>query len=108
MPVNKKKRRANRKAKRLEKAREIRSAASLELQALKDGRVSLRDVLEEPENTSLGHVKIYNVLVRAPHLGEAGAKKILLSAKVWPMDRLDAISRWDLDEIMKSLPPRAK
>jgi hypothetical protein len=108
MPVNKKKRRSNRKLKRLEKARLIRSVASSELQALKEGRITLRDVLEEPENTSLGHVKIYNVLCRAPHLGEAGAKKILLSSKVWPMDRLDAISRWDLDEIMKYLPPRAK
>jgi hypothetical protein len=96
------------KEKRLRKARKTRSQISSDFAALRNGHITLRDVLEDPESTSLGRVVVYDVLRRSPHLGKAGAKKILLTSKVWPMDRLNDISKWDRDEILKCLPPRAK
>jgi hypothetical protein len=93
---------------RLEKARRVRRRTSAELVALSSGRVSLRDVLEDPRKTPLRRARIYDVLRRAPHISDAGAKKILLGSQIWPLTKLGDLSKYDRDSILKYLPPRAK
>jgi hypothetical protein len=95
-------------AKRLKKARKIRRHTASEFQRLRNGSLSLRDVLESPEELFLRHCDIWDVLRRAPHLGPAGAKKILISAEIWPHTRIENLSRWELDQILSYLPPRAR
>lgn len=82
---------------------------SRDLNALRDARIELHDALASPGSfPGLSRVRVYDVLRRAPHLGNTGAKKILLTTKVWPLDRLGEVSQFDRDEIIKCLPPRAK
>ncbi len=94
--------------KRLAKARRIRTRIGLEFKRLEKGQITLRDVLEDPSETPLRRARIYDVLRRSPHMGKSGAKKVLLDAQVWPLDKLGDIELYDREEILKSLPPRAE
>ena len=96
------------KQRQLAKARRVRSSITDETRALKNDRITLQSVLEDPESFSLGRCRVFDVLRRAPHLGEKGAKKVLLEAKVWPLDRLRDVPLFDREEILKCLPPRAR
>lgn len=96
------------KKKRLVLARRTRDLRASEFARMRDGEFHVRDVLEDPESFSIGSCKLYDLLRRAPHLGTAGAKKICINSRVWPMDRVVDISKWDRDVICQSLPPRAK
>jgi hypothetical protein len=71
--------------------------------------IDLRDALEAPERyQGLSRCQVYDVLRRAPHLGPKGAKKILLTAKVWPLSRLGNLEAIERAEILRCLPPRAR
>lgn len=94
--------------KRLAKARRIRTRIGAEFRRLENGQIALRDVLEDPSETPLRRARIYDVLRRSPHMGKSSAKKILLQEGIWPLDRLGELSKFDRDEILKSLPPRAE
>jgi hypothetical protein len=96
------------RTKRLEKARRVRRRTGLSLRALRDGRITLYGALEEPQTSSLRHAKIFDVLRAAPHISDAGAKKILLTARVWPLTKLGDLEKIEVDEILKCLPPRAR
>jgi hypothetical protein len=87
----------------------MRSRMGHDLNALRDARIDLRDALENPGSfLGLSRVRIYDVLRRAPHLGNTGAKKILLTAKVWPLTRLGELEVIERYEILRCLPPRAR
>lgn len=96
------------KEQRLARARKVRQRTGLALRALADHQIELWDALEEPQNTPLRKAAIYDVLRRAPHISDAGAKKILLTAQVWPLTKLGDLEKIERDEILKSLPPRAR
>jgi hypothetical protein len=82
---------------------------SREIALLRDASIDLRDALEHPGSfLGLSRCRVYDVLRHAPHMGNTGAKKVLLTARVWPLDRLGQISQYDREEILRSLPPRAK
>jgi hypothetical protein len=76
---------------------------------MRDKRIDLRDALASPGSfPGLSRARVYDVLRHAPHLGNTGAKKILLTCKVWPLDRLKDVSQYDREEIIKCLPPRTR
>jgi hypothetical protein len=82
---------------------------SRDIDALRDARIELRDALDDPGSfLGLSRCRVYDVLRHAPHMGNAGAKKVLLTSKVWPLDRLGEVSQYDREEIIKCLPPRAR
>lgn len=93
--------------KRLEKARRVRRRTGLALRHLRTGQFTLQDALEDPEGV-LGNARIFDVLRNAPHISDAGAKKILLVSRVWPLTKLKDLEKIELDEIRKCLPPRAR
>jgi hypothetical protein len=91
--------------KRLRKGRKIRIHMTEELKALEQGKVNIKDVLEEPE----GYMKratIYTVLNATPKLGPAGVKKVLQATDTWPHDRIGHLSLETRRDILKHLPPR--
>lgn len=98
----------DKKERNLKRARRIKSSIALDLRRLKTGNITLRSVLEDPESTSLKHCAVFNVLKSAPHLGEKGAKRVLLEAKVWPYDKLGTIDQFHREEILSNLPARAR
>ncbi len=104
----KKIKRANRKEKRLKQARAQRSEVAAAFDRMHDGGKTLREHLEDPTESVLARVDIWDILRRSPHLGRAGAKKILMESKVWPHDKLGDISLYDREELIKALPPRAR
>ena len=76
--------------------------------ALKNGRITLESVLKDPESCSLGRLQVYALLSKAPKLGKKGAKKVLLHAGIWPLDRVRDIDLYQREEIIKALPPRVR
>jgi hypothetical protein len=92
----------------LKRAREIKSHINSEFGALSDGRISLQEILQRPQEFEMRRCDVFDVLRRAPKLGRTGAKKILLGSRVWPHDKLGRLSRMELDEILSWLPPRAR
>ena len=91
--------------KRLRKGRRIRIQMTHELRKLEEGKVNIKDVLEEPQ----GYMKratIYTVLNATPKLGPAGVKKVLQATGTWPHDRIASLSLETRRDILKQLPPR--
>jgi hypothetical protein len=99
---------ASRRTSNLTRARKIKSRINSEFAALSDGRITLRDVLESPEDYEMRRCDVYDVLRRAPKLGKIGAKKILLNCKIWPHDKLNVLDPMQLEDILSHLPPRAR
>ena len=93
--------------KRLRNARKKRVAAARYLDLLAAKKITLREVLEHPPK-SMGPVRLWTVLNRAPKLGEAGAKRCLQRAEVWPETRMDALTPEEAQRVLNSLPPRAR
>ena len=95
------------KAKRLAKGRKIRRHMSSELHRLSTGKIRLEDVLRDPSD-ALGRCRIYDVMRRAPKLGEEGTRKVLERYRVWPNDRLGSIPPEKRSVIIAALPERVK
>jgi hypothetical protein len=96
------------RSEQLQKARRIRSKMHLEKQRLASGDIHVVSVLEDPKAFSLGRLNVFALLRCAPGLSDKGAKKILLSAKIWPLDRVRDIDLYLREEIIRDLPPRAR
>lgn len=95
------------KERRLRNARRNKQAIAQSLKQLKDGTVRLEQILDD-RNGVMGRVRIWTILTHTPKIGEVGAKKILVSARVWPEDRLSTLDAKKVGRIIEALPPRAK
>lgn len=96
------------KAKRLQKARRVRHLIASEFRALESGQLNVSDALGNPSPV-LKRVKVYDVLRRVPGLGEETIKKVLgKHLRIWPMDRIGALSEKQRHDILAALPPRVK
>lgn len=93
--------------KRLREARARRREIASVFDALKNGRVTLESLLENPPRC-LGKVTINQVMMHAPGLGPEGIKKCLKRADVWPEDRLSQIPTDARLRVVEYLPPRAR
>jgi hypothetical protein len=93
--------------KRLSAARRKRSRISSQMRSLESGNLSIRSVLENPP-PDLGVVRIWDLLCHTHKVGEAGAKKILTHARVWPEDKLKDLDENARHRIVTCLPPRAR
>lgn len=98
----------DKKERNLKRARRIRSLTALDMRRLRSGDITLRSVLEDPQSTSLRFCGVFDVLKNAPNLGEKGAKRVLLESRVWPLDRLGALTVMQREEILMNLPARAR
>jgi hypothetical protein len=92
----------------LTRARRIKAAINDEFGLMKKGETSLVDVLRDPSQYQMRRCDIWDVLRRAPKLGEKGAKRVLLHAKVWPHDKLGDLTPSQRDDILAWLPARAR
>jgi len=102
------------RTKRLKSARKKRTQASKVLNLVESGQLSLTAVLNDYPNPThnwtqqIGHVRLFTVMKRTPGLGEAGIKRCLFKAKVYPMTRLDELTHEDIDRVIHYLPPRVQ
>jgi hypothetical protein len=96
------------KKKTLRRARKSRSQMSTEYGLLRDGDITLSELLQDPSGYSLARCTIWDVLRRSPKLGPKGAKRVLLESKVWPLDRLEDIDQFARETILSNLPARAR
>lgn len=102
------------RTKRLRNARKKRTQASKVMAMVETGQLSLEAVLTDyPRPThhwtrQIGHVRLFTVMKRSPGLGEAGIKKCLFKAKVYPMTRLDQLTDEEITRVIHHLPPRAR
>lgn len=92
----------------LTRARKIKAAINDEFGSMKRDEITLVDVLRDPSQYQMRRCDIWDVLRRAPKLGEKGAKRVLLYAGVWPHDKLGDLSTQQRDDILSWLPPRAR
>jgi hypothetical protein len=92
---------------RLAAARKRRHRIALAFDRLEKGQLFIEDVLEDPTHV-LGNVDIWDLLRRAHNMGEAGSRKVLEKAHVWPHTRVRALSEEDKHRIVQCLPPRAR
>jgi hypothetical protein len=91
--------------KNLKKARKVRTQIGHVLARLEDGDVSIQAMLNEPPDV-VKRIRIYDLLRRTPKLGQDGAKKVLMSAGVWPYDRVGAVPLEKRRKVIDALPPR--
>lgn len=92
---------------RLRKARRARTRAAQRLAQLEAGEVSLREILAElPQD--MKPVRLWTLLLRTPHLGESGARKVCEKSMVWPTTRLGNLEEEALVAVLNHLPPRVK
>lgn len=92
----------------LSRARKIKAKIGDEFGAMTRGEIELNDVLRNPEDFEMRRCDIWVVLRRAPKLGDKGAKRVLLRARVWPHDKLSELSPQQRDDILRELPARAR
>ena len=92
---------------RLREARQTRRRIASTFARMQSGALTLEDVLRSPP-PCLKHVRIHTVIEHAPKMGEAGTKKVLRLAGVWPTDCVGALSTAQCEKIIKYLPPRAR
>jgi hypothetical protein len=97
---------AHEKKKRLSKGRAIRHVRASALRALRQGELSIMDVLSDPQD--LSGSTVYTVLTNTPKLGEKGAQKVLEHLEIWPMKKLGLISPERRAELYGALPERVK
>jgi hypothetical protein len=93
--------------KRLARARKKRQAAARQLGLLESGSISLRQMLESPQ-PCMGPVRLWTVMKRTPKMGEAGIKRTLQRAQVWPETKLEDLTPQEVQRVLASLPPRAQ
>lgn len=97
------------KTKRTRAARKTRSQIARTFDALSDDQLNYSDVLKNsPAMSHMHRVRVFNVIRRLPHMGDDGAEKVLLKAKVWPLKRMRELTEDDRAAIIAALPPRAK
>lgn len=94
-------------SRRLRAARKQRLLTSQALNDLRYGVLHITDVLKDPP-PALSRVRIGYLLRTCPHYGEAGVKKTLIAARVWPEDRLGALPPEALSRIRDHLPERVR
>lgn len=94
------------RSRRLRNARKNKQAIARALESLKAGTTSLEHVLTH--DGVLSRCRVWTVLIHAPKLGETGAKKVLLQARVFPEDRLGNLDENAIQRIIEHLPPRAR
>jgi hypothetical protein len=94
------------RTKRLKNARKKRTQASRVLAHLEAGEVTIETLLSAPDY--IGHVRLFTLMKRTPGLGEAGIKKCLFKAKVYPMTRVDELTDTEISRVIHYLPPRVK
>lgn len=92
----------------LRKAREIRSVVTSQYSELRDGRITIREVIENPEDYEIGRCDLYDVLIHVPKLGKAGIRKILHRGRIWPHMRVVDLTEQQRHYIITHLPPRAR
>lgn len=95
------------KSERLAYGRRVKRATAKTLQDLEDDDISLIFILTA-DLPYLSRVRLWTVMLRAPHFGEKGAKRVCERAKVWPETRLGDLTTEERDRIVAALPPRAK
>lgn len=89
------------------KARTIRQQRSLELERLRRGEISLREVLRRPPACLKG-ATLYLVLISSKGVGPKTAKAVCLEAKVWPLLLVGSMHRITVLRILEVLPERIK
>src|SRR4051812_42078309 len=92
----------------LQRAREIRSAINAELANMRDGHITIQDVLKSPQDYEMIRLDVYDVLIHVPKLGKAGVKKLLLDSKIWPHDKFWELTNRQREGILCRLPPRVR
>lgn len=95
------------KTKRTRAARKGRTQIAQTFDALSNGQLSYSDVLQNSPRC-LERVRVFNVVRRLPHMGDDGAEKCLMKAKVWPLTRMRDLTEDERERIIAHLPPRAK
>jgi hypothetical protein len=72
---------------------------------LRAGNVTLYELLEAPP-ACVGNARICDVLHHARGLGDKGVDKVLQETMIWPLTKVNQLSRIDVAEILTHLPDR--
>jgi len=94
-------------SRRLARARKIRHRMSSELNALSNGDMNIEHALRNP-SPALKRCRVYDVLRRAPHIGDKKARRLCERTKLWPHERLGSIPLKKRDELIAALPHRSE
>ena len=95
------------KSKRLAAARKQKRLMKVHLDMLAAGEITL-DAILQSDAKILSRCRLWTVMLKTPHFGEKGAKKVCERAKVWPETRLGDLTTEERDRIVACLPPRAR
>lgn len=94
------------RSRRLKAARKRKQDIARALESLAAGDTSLEHVLTH--DGVLSRVRVWTVLTRAKGLGEVGARKALVQARVFPEDKLGSLNEKQISRIIECLPPRVR
>lgn len=91
----------------IHEARSRRAQKSQELLRLQGGEISLSEVLTHPPEP-LGNTDLWDVLLRTPHLGKKGSRRLCEDARVWPHTILNELSPLEVETLLRCLPDRVR
>lgn len=92
----------------LQRAREIKSLINAELANMRDGYITIRDVLESPQDYEMRRLDVYDLLMHTPKLHKDGVRKVFIDTGIWPHYRVDELTTEQCDRLLKYLPPRTR
>lgn len=91
---------------RLARARKVRRVVARDVEQLKEGVLTLPDVLNDPR--LMKPCRLWTVLMATPRLGEKGVKRLCEAANVWPETRMQDLSTTERERLLDHLPTRVK
>lgn len=74
---------------------------------LESGSLTLHEILTDVPKC-MEPVRLWTVMKRTPKMGEAGIKRTLERAQVWPETKLGDLTPQEVRRVLESLPPRAR
>lgn len=91
----------------LKKAKEVREARQAELRRLRNGDVTLEQILRDPPEILQG-ADVYDVCGATPRFGRAGVRRLFVKTGIWPHKKLGDLTAKERKRLLRTLPLRVR
>ena len=85
----------------LEKAKEARRVRAQFKQALQSGEKTFEDAFARQRDEAIGRIKVYDLLLTLPQVGETRADAIMKEAQIAPNRRLKGLGKRQIEELLE-------
>lgn len=91
----------------MQRAKEVREARQAELRRLRNGDVTLEQILRDPPEILQG-ADVYDVCTATPRFGPAGIRRLFVRTGIWPHKKLGDLTDKERKRLIQTLPLRVR